>query len=110
MPFKGLTISTKVNSPDTRLTKNEIDELSNIIDDSNDRDIIHSIIDILLEDQEGKYRDREIDALKTHLQNPSVKLREITSTLQGVLMRLTPTNRGGARKRGTWKARKTKKS
>jgi hypothetical protein len=75
--------------PDTRLTKAELDDLTDEIDEA-DHDQMTPILKKVLEHQINEYHKTEVNGFLKMLENKKFKLREIKSASKGLLMKLVP--------------------
>lgn len=87
----GLSINVSVDEPNTRLTKDEIAIFVNELEDETDRDRINATLERIINAQKNPYQLRELNDLRKILYNSKFKLSEIVSSIQGALMRMTPT-------------------
>jgi hypothetical protein len=84
--------TTEHKEPDTRLTKNEIDDLVDEIDDA-DRAKMTPILKKVLDNQINEYHKTEMNGFLKMLENEKFKLREIKSASKGLLMKLVPSHK-----------------
>jgi hypothetical protein len=107
-------LSMNFSEPDIRLTQKQIDGIVEKIHGA-DREQTAEIIKNIGNNMINKYYEGEFARLEALAVNPKYKLTEVQNTVEGILMRLTPSKNtsGGMRKRKgkkTYKKRKSKGS
>jgi hypothetical protein len=88
----GLSINTSsgANTPDTRLTQEQLTDYYNELDEVEDRVIIRGVLDALIENNLSEYQRPELERLRGLLDDENYKAMEISNTVGGILMRLKP--------------------
>lgn len=97
--MQGLRVNTtrKNNPPDTRLKESNSERLTLRLTDNEDTEDLRTIIKEIKENQINEYHLVELNRLEAFLDEPRYKRKEISYTLQGLLLRLKKT--GGSRVR-----------
>lgn len=89
----SLRINTRDHKePDTHLTKAEIEDIADEIDEA-DRVEMSKLLEKVLDNQLNEYHKTEINGFLTMLKNEKFKLREIKSASKGLLMKLVPSQK-----------------
>lgn len=111
----GLSVNTSAgaNTPDTRLSQEQLTEYYNQLDEVEDRGIIRGVLDALIENNLSDYHGPELERLRGLLDDQNYKAMEISNTVGRMLMMLKPSPaanaEGGGRKKKGRKGKKTKK-
>lgn len=102
-----LSISTKNFQPNTKLTKKQLNDLEERLDDSElDRDTILDVAVILRDNTLAPLTETELDRMIYMLKEKKGKLREIQSIVLRAIMMAIPSMNGGKRNKNVTRRKK----
>jgi hypothetical protein len=107
-----LSISTKNFKPNTKLSKTELSNLEDRLEDSElDRDTILDVATIVRDNTLAPLTETELDRMIYMLKEKKGSIREIQSIVLRAIMMAIPSSNGGSRlKRKTYKRKINKRS